>query len=131
MPLTTTIAELDEGIDILDQSFEDVFRRYRPATRQAADRQRRCALIADITRPGEQSPGKSIVTWLTEWPAPVRSRNHGDRSDGFEDRFVGATGNVGREMLNVLDERGFPATRSSRSPRAAARAPKFPSAIAR
>jgi diaminobutyrate-2-oxoglutarate transaminase len=31
MPLTTTVAELDEAIDILDQAFDDVFRRFRPA----------------------------------------------------------------------------------------------------
>ncbi len=28
---------------------------------------------------------------------------------GFKVAVVGATGNVGREMLNILDERGFPA----------------------
>ena len=28
---------------------------------------------------------------------------------GFKVAFVGATGNVGREMLNILEERGFPA----------------------
>ncbi len=28
---------------------------------------------------------------------------------GFKVAVVGATGNVGREMLNTLDERGFPA----------------------
>jgi len=32
MPLTTTVAELDEGIDILEQAFEDVFVLFRPAT---------------------------------------------------------------------------------------------------
>ena len=32
---------------------------------------------------------------------------------------VGATGNVGREMLNILDEREFPVNRFSRSRRAA------------
>ena len=28
---------------------------------------------------------------------------------GYKVAVVGATGNVGREMLNILDERGFPA----------------------
>ncbi|MBU2190912.1 MAG: hypothetical protein KJ796_05790, partial [Alphaproteobacteria bacterium] len=28
---------------------------------------------------------------------------------GFKVAVVGATGNVGREMLNILEERGFPA----------------------
>ena len=28
---------------------------------------------------------------------------------GFKVAIVGATGNVGREMLNILEERGFPA----------------------
>src|ERR1700710_2706530 len=28
---------------------------------------------------------------------------------GYKDALVGATGNVGREMLNILDERKFPA----------------------
>ncbi|MBV2185992.1 MAG: aspartate-semialdehyde dehydrogenase, partial [Rhizobium sp.] len=28
---------------------------------------------------------------------------------GFKIAIVGATGNVGREMLNILSERGFPA----------------------
>ena len=28
---------------------------------------------------------------------------------GFKVAVVGATGNVGREMLDILDERGFPA----------------------
>ena len=28
---------------------------------------------------------------------------------GYKVAIVGATGNVGREMLNILDERGFPA----------------------
>ena len=28
---------------------------------------------------------------------------------GFKVAVVGATGNVGREMLNILDERRFPA----------------------
>ena len=28
---------------------------------------------------------------------------------GFKVAIAGATGNVGREMLSVLDERGFPA----------------------
>lgn len=32
MPLTTTVAELDEGIDILEQALEDVFVLFRPAT---------------------------------------------------------------------------------------------------
>ena len=27
---------------------------------------------------------------------------------GFKVAVVGATGNVGREMLNILEERGFP-----------------------
>ena len=27
---------------------------------------------------------------------------------GFKVAIVGATGNVGREMLNILEERGFP-----------------------
>ena len=30
---------------------------------------------------------------------------------GFKVAIVGATGNVGREMLNILEERGFPAER--------------------
>jgi hypothetical protein len=42
---------------------------------------------------------------------------------GYKVAVVGATGNVGREMLNILAERKFPATRSSRSPRAARSAP--------
>ena len=29
-------------------------------------------------------------------------------SQGFKVAIVGATGNVGREMLNILEERGFP-----------------------
>ncbi len=29
---------------------------------------------------------------------------------GFKIAVVGATGNVGREMLNILSERGFPAS---------------------
>ncbi len=32
MPITTTVAELDEGLDILTEAFEDVFVRFRPAT---------------------------------------------------------------------------------------------------
>jgi aspartate-semialdehyde dehydrogenase len=28
---------------------------------------------------------------------------------GYKVAIVGATGNVGREMLNILEERGFPA----------------------
>ena len=28
---------------------------------------------------------------------------------GYKIAIVGATGNVGREILNILDERGFPA----------------------
>lgn len=32
MPLTTTVAELDEAIGIMDEAFEDVFRRHRPAS---------------------------------------------------------------------------------------------------
>ena len=36
---------------------------------------------------------------------------------GYRVAVVGATGNVGREMLNILAERKFPASaRSSRSP---------------
>src|SRR6185295_14750765 len=36
-------------------------------------------------------------------------RGTGVRSMGYKVAVVGATGNVGREMLSVLDERGFPA----------------------
>ena len=35
---------------------------------------------------------------------------------------IGATGNVGREMLNILAERNFPLRVSMRLPRAAVRA---------
>src|SRR4029079_12098839 len=49
--------------------------------------------------------------------APTRGRTPGDRTErtsrtmtmGFKVAVVGATGNVGREMLNILDEREFPA----------------------
>jgi aspartate-semialdehyde dehydrogenase len=37
---------------------------------------------------------------------------------GYRIVVAGATGNVGREMLNILAEREFPWTRVSRSPRA-------------
>ena len=36
---------------------------------------------------------------------------------GYKVAVVGATGNVGREMLAILAERDFPPTKSSRSPR--------------
>ena len=49
----------------------------------------------------------------------------------FKVAIVGATGNVGREMLNILEERGFPVAKWWRSPRGAARARKCPSATAR
>src|SRR4029453_1302133 len=41
----------------------------------------------------------------TPWHRP-RRRN---RNVGFKVAIVGATGNVGREMLNILAERAFPA----------------------
>ncbi len=43
---------------------------------------------------------------------------------GFKVAVVGATGNVGREMLNILAERVFPADEVSRSRRAGAWAPR-------
>lgn len=50
---------------------------------------------------------------------------------GYKVAVVGATGNVGREMLNILDERKFPATDVSWSwRRAAASASKCPMATA-
>jgi dipeptidyl-peptidase-4 len=46
----------------------------------------------------------------------IDNRGTPDRGKAFEDQIylvvVGATGNVGREMLNILAEREFPATRS-------------------
>jgi hypothetical protein len=33
----------------------------------------------------------------------------GDGTMGYKVAVAGATGNVGREMLNILDERKFPA----------------------
>ena len=39
---------------------------------------------------------------------------------GYKVAVVGATGNVGREMLDILAERTFRPTRWWRSPRAAA-----------
>ena len=50
---------------------------------------------------------------------------------GYKVAVVGATGNVGREMLNILEERSSPPTKSWRWPHAAASAPKFRSATAR
>jgi aspartate-semialdehyde dehydrogenase len=49
---------------------------------------------------------------------------------GYKVAVVGATGNVGREMLNILDERKFPPTRWWRWRRAAAWASKCPMATA-
>jgi len=40
---------------------------------------------------------------------PVSARGNGVLIMGYKVAVAGATGNVGREMLNVLDERGFPA----------------------
>ena len=50
---------------------------------------------------------------------------------GYKVAVVGATGNVGREMLDILAERRFPPMRSWRSPRAARWAPRCPSATRR
>ena len=51
---------------------------------------------------------------------------------GFKVAIVGATGNVGREMLNILEERGFPADEVvALASRRSVRAPKCPSATAR
>jgi signal transduction protein with GAF and PtsI domain len=36
MPLTTTIAELDEGIDILERALEAVSQQARPTTHRAS-----------------------------------------------------------------------------------------------
>jgi aspartate-semialdehyde dehydrogenase len=47
---------------------------------------------------------------------------------GFKIAIAGATGNVGREMLNILSERGFPVSEVTPLPRAALSAPKCPSA---
>src|SRR6476646_6940925 len=46
--------------------------------------------------------------------APPPARRHGaqtfgERAMGYRVAVVGATGNVGREMLNILAERSFPA----------------------
>jgi aspartate-semialdehyde dehydrogenase len=50
---------------------------------------------------------------------------------GFKVAIAGATGNVGREMLNILEERGFPADEVVALASRAARAPKCPMATAR
>jgi len=49
---------------------------------------------------------------------------------GYKVAVVGATGNVGREMLNILDERKSPPMRWWRWRRAAAWASKCPMATA-
>src|SRR5207342_1139654 len=46
--------------------------------------------------------------------APPPARRHGaetfgERAMGYKVAVVGATGNVGREMMNILAERSFPA----------------------
>jgi aspartate-semialdehyde dehydrogenase len=46
---------------------------------------------------------------------------------GFKIAVVGATGNVGREMLNILLERGFPADEVVALASAVRRARKSPS----
>jgi aspartate-semialdehyde dehydrogenase len=50
---------------------------------------------------------------------------------GFTIAIAGATGNVGREMLEILAERGFPADKSCRSPRAVPSGRKSPMATRR
>ena len=50
---------------------------------------------------------------------------------GYKVAVAGATGNVGREMLDVLTSAAFPPTRSWRSPRGAARAARSPTATRR
>ena len=52
----------------------------------------------------------------TGYPAPIRREDW--REMGYKIAVVGATGNVGREMLSILAEREFPADEVSRSPRA-------------
>ncbi len=47
---------------------------------------------------------------------------------GYKVAVIGATGNVGREMLNILAEREFPADEVFASPRAARWASRSPSA---
>src|SRR5438093_9178343 len=46
---------------------------------------------------------KSVLAALTT-PAAI-----GEITMGYKVAVVGATGNVGREMMNILDERSFPA----------------------
>ncbi len=50
---------------------------------------------------------------------------------GFKIAIAGATGNVGREMLNILAERAFPSRRSFLWLRSAPSARKSPSATRR
>ena len=50
---------------------------------------------------------------------------------GFKVAIVGATGNVGREMLNILEERGFPADEVVALASRRRSAPRSPSATAR
>ena len=50
---------------------------------------------------------------------------------GFKIAIAGATGNVGRELLDILDERGFPADEVVALASRRSRARKFPSATGR
>jgi aspartate-semialdehyde dehydrogenase len=50
---------------------------------------------------------------------------------GYKVAVVGATGNVGREMLNILAERQFPADEVHASPRGSRWAPRSASATRR
>ena len=48
---------------------------------------------------------------------------------GYKVAVIGATGNVGREMLNILAEREFPADEVFAVASRRSWAPRFPSAI--
>ncbi len=65
-----------------------------------------------ISRPVRPHPGPAGGDGTRGRPAgssQAKRRGTGDVDMGFKVAVVGATGNVGREMLNILAERGFPA----------------------
>ena len=83
---------------------------------QAGRDQNRHQKRSDAPWPARPLPGPARGNRRTDPAVTGCPKQHNRREGlkeqsemGFKIAIVGATGNVGREMLNILEERGFPA----------------------